>query len=108
MVVELQGPARVSATLAEAAEAFLSSLLAASGNTRWAYIGVIDRLAVGLGPRRQLAPVPGDVGYGRNHRHVRPAPARPLSLRRQLAAGRLFGSLGLWAHLSPSSQRGNR
>jgi len=47
-------------TLAEAADAFLSSPRAASPNTRRAYGGVIDRLAAELGPYRQLAAVPGD------------------------------------------------
>jgi hypothetical protein len=47
-------------TLAEAADAFLSSPRAASPNTRRAYAGVIDRLAAELGPHRQLAAVPGD------------------------------------------------
>ena len=47
-------------TLAEAADAFLSSPRAASPNTRRAYVGVIDRLAAELGPHRQLAAVPGD------------------------------------------------
>jgi integrase len=47
-------------TLAEAADAFLSSPRAASPNTRRAYAGVLDRLAAGLGPGRQLAAVPGD------------------------------------------------
>jgi integrase len=47
-------------TLAEAADAFLSSPRVASANTRRAYAGVIDRLAAELGPDRQLAMVPGD------------------------------------------------
>ena len=47
-------------TLAEAANAFLSSPRAASPNTRRAYAGVLDRLATELGPHRQLAAVPGD------------------------------------------------
>ena len=47
-------------TLAEAADAFLSSPRAASPNTRRAYAGVLDRLAAELGPGRQLAAVPGD------------------------------------------------
>ena len=47
-------------TLAEAADAFLSSPRAASPDTRRAYAGVIDRLAAELGPHRQLAAVPGD------------------------------------------------
>ena len=47
-------------TLAEAADAFLSSPRAASPNTRRAYAGVLDRLAAELGPARQLAAVPGD------------------------------------------------
>jgi len=47
-------------TLAEAADAFLSSPRAASPNTRRAYAGVLDRLAAELGPHRQLAAVPGD------------------------------------------------
>jgi hypothetical protein len=47
-------------TLAEAADAFLSSPRVASPNTRRAYAGVIDRLAAKLGPHRQLAAVPGD------------------------------------------------
>jgi hypothetical protein len=49
-----------AATLAEAADAFLSSPRAASPNTRRAYAGVLDRLAAELGPGRQLAAVPGD------------------------------------------------
>ena len=48
-------------TLAEAADAFLSSPRAASPNTRRAYAGVLDRLAAELGPGRQLAAVPGDM-----------------------------------------------
>ncbi len=47
-------------TLAEAADAFLSSPRIASPNTRRAYAGVIDRLAAELGPHRPLAAVPGD------------------------------------------------
>jgi Phage integrase family len=47
-------------TLAEAADAFLSSPRAASANTRRAYAGVLDRLAAELGPGRPLAAVPGD------------------------------------------------
>jgi integrase len=47
-------------TLAEAADAFLSSPRAASPNTRRAYAGVIDRLVAELGPHRPLAAVPGD------------------------------------------------
>ena len=47
-------------TLAEAADAFLSSPRAASPNTRRACAGVIDRLVAELGPDRQLATVPGD------------------------------------------------
>jgi hypothetical protein len=47
-------------TLAEAADAFLSSPRAASPNTRRAYAGVIDRLAAEPGPHPQLAAVPGD------------------------------------------------
>jgi integrase len=47
-------------TLAEAADAFLSSPRAASANTHRAYAGVIDRLTAELGPHRQLAAVPGD------------------------------------------------
>ena len=47
-------------TLAEAADAFLSSPRAASPSTRRAYAGVIDRLAAELGPHRQFAAVPGD------------------------------------------------
>jgi integrase len=47
-------------TLAEAADAFLSSPRAASPNTRRAYAGALDRLAAELGPHRQLAAVPGD------------------------------------------------
>jgi hypothetical protein len=46
-------------TVAEAADAFLSSPRAASPNTRRAYAGVLDRLAAELGPGRQLAAVPG-------------------------------------------------
>jgi Phage integrase family len=51
---------RGAVTLAEAADAFLSSPRAASPNTRRAYAGVIDRLAAELGPGRQLAAVPGN------------------------------------------------
>ena len=47
-------------TLAEAADAFLSSPRTASPNTRRAYAGVIDRLAAELGPDRPLAAAPGD------------------------------------------------
>jgi hypothetical protein len=47
-------------TLAEAADAFLSSPRVGSPNTRRAYAGVLDRLAAELGPGRQLAAVPGD------------------------------------------------
>ena len=47
-------------TVAEAADAFLSSPRVASPNTRRAYAGVLDRLAAELGPHRQLAAVPGD------------------------------------------------
>jgi hypothetical protein len=43
-------------TLAEAADAFLSSPRVASPSTRRAYAGVPDRLAAELGPGRQLAP----------------------------------------------------
>lgn len=49
-----------SVTLAEAADAFLSSPRIGSPNTRRAYAGVLDRLAAELGPARQLAAVPGD------------------------------------------------
>jgi hypothetical protein len=45
-------------TLAEAADAFLSSPRAASPNTRRAYAGVIDCLAAEFGPHRHLAAVP--------------------------------------------------
>ena len=47
-------------TLAEAADAFLSSPGAASPNTRRAYAGVLERLTADLAPGRQLAAVPGD------------------------------------------------
>jgi integrase len=47
-------------TLAEAADAFLSSPRADSPNTRRAYAGVLDRLAAELGPGRQLTAVPGE------------------------------------------------
>jgi hypothetical protein len=47
-------------TLAEAADAFLSSPRAAGLNTRRAYAGVLDRLAAEIGPGRPLADVPGD------------------------------------------------
>jgi hypothetical protein len=47
-------------TLAEAADAFLSSPRTASANTRRAHAGVIDRLAAELGPHRPLAGVSGD------------------------------------------------
>jgi hypothetical protein len=77
-------------TLAEAADAFLSSPRAAAPNTCRAYAGVLDRLAAGLGPDRQLAVVPGDeiaaalrpaLGQARPG-HVEPQPGR----RRVLAA----------------------
>ena len=47
-------------TLAEAADAFLSSPRVGSRNTRRAYSGVLDRLAAELGPGRHLGAVPGD------------------------------------------------
>jgi integrase len=47
-------------TLAEAADAFLSSPRAASPNTRRAYAGVLDRLVAELGPHRHFAAVPGE------------------------------------------------
>jgi integrase len=47
-------------TLADAADAFLSSPRVASPNTRRAYTGVLDSLVPELGPGRQLAAVPGD------------------------------------------------
>ncbi len=47
-------------TLAEAADAFLSSPRVTSPNTRRAYAGVIDRLVAELGAHRQFAAVPGD------------------------------------------------
>jgi integrase len=47
-------------TLADAADAFLSSPRVDSPNTRRAYAGVLDRLAAELGPHRQLGDVPGD------------------------------------------------
>jgi hypothetical protein len=47
-------------TIAEAADAFLSSPRVDSPNTRRAYAGVLDRLAAEVGPHRQLAAVPGD------------------------------------------------
>ena len=47
-------------TLAEAADAFLSSPRAASPHTCRAYACAIDRLAAELGPQRPLAEVPGD------------------------------------------------
>jgi len=47
-------------TLAEAADAFLSSPRTASANTRRAHAGAIDRLAAELGPHRPLAAVSGD------------------------------------------------
>jgi integrase len=47
-------------TIAEAADAFLSSPRAASPNTRRAYAGVLDRLTAELGPGRLFAAVPGD------------------------------------------------
>ena len=45
-------------TLAEAADAFLSSPRAASPNTRRAYTGVLDRLAAELGPAGSSPPCP--------------------------------------------------
>ena len=47
-------------TLAEAADAFLSSPRAASPSKRRAYASVLDRLGAELGPHRPLAAVPGD------------------------------------------------
>ncbi len=47
-------------TLAESADAFLSSPRVGSPNTRRAYAGVLDRLIAQLGPCRQLGDVPGD------------------------------------------------
>jgi integrase len=47
-------------TIAEAADAFLSSPRIGSPNTRRAYAGVLDRLAAELGPGRLLGAVPGD------------------------------------------------
>jgi site-specific recombinase XerD len=47
-------------TIAEAADAFLSSPRIGSANTRRAYAGVLDRLAAELGPGRLLGAVPGD------------------------------------------------
>ncbi len=47
-------------TLAEAADAFLSSARMGNPNTRRAYAGALDRLAAELGAGRQLAAVPGD------------------------------------------------
>jgi hypothetical protein len=47
-------------TLAEAADAFLSSPHAASPNTRCGCAGVLDRLAAEIGPHRPLAAVPGE------------------------------------------------
>jgi integrase len=47
-------------TLAESADAFLSSPRVGSPNTRRAYAGVLDRLAGELGPQRQLGAVLGD------------------------------------------------
>jgi len=47
-------------TVAEAADAFLSSPRPASPNTRRAYASVLDRLAGELGPGRQFAAVLGD------------------------------------------------
>ena len=55
-------------TLAEAADAFLSSPRVASPNTRRAYAGVLDRLAAELGPGRHLAAVPGDEIAAALHR----------------------------------------
>lgn len=43
-------------TLAEAADAFLSSPRAGSPNIRRAYAGVLDRLAAELGPPRNCPP----------------------------------------------------
>ena len=45
-------------TLAEAADAFLSSPRAASPNTRRAYAGVLDRLAAELGRAGRSPPCP--------------------------------------------------
>jgi integrase len=47
-------------TLAEAADAFLSSPRVDSPNTRRAYASVLDHLAAEIGPGRPLADVPGD------------------------------------------------
>ena len=46
-------------TVADAADAFLSSPRAASPITRRADAGVIERLAAEIGPHQQLAAVPG-------------------------------------------------
>ena len=45
-------------TIAEAADAFLSSPRAAAPSTRRAYAGVLDRMAAELGPGRLLSAVP--------------------------------------------------
>jgi len=47
-------------TIAEAADAFLSSPRAAAPSTRRAYAGVLDRMAAELGPGRLLSAVPGE------------------------------------------------
>jgi len=64
-------------TLAEAADAFLSSPRTASANTRRAHAGVIDRLAAELGPHRPLAAVSGDeIAAALRHRWGHRASAR--------------------------------
>lgn len=71
-----------SVTLAEAADAFLSSPRAGSPNTRRAYAGVLDRLAAELGPGRQLAAVPGNADATRARARVeRLLSRRDISLR---------------------------
>jgi integrase len=69
-------------TLAEAAGEFLSSPQVASPSTRRAYSSVLGRVTADLGPRRQLADVPGDEIAG--------------SLRR------------LWGDCAPATRNRNR
>ena len=76
-------------TVAEAADAFLSSPRAASPNTRRAYAGVLDRLAAELGPGRQLAAVPGDeiaAALRRLWGEPRPGDVEPQPGRRRVLA----------------------
>ena len=68
-------------TVAEAADAFLSSPRAASPNTRRAYADVIDRLVAELGPDRPLAAVPGDEIAAALHRRPQPLGSSPVIMR---------------------------